>query len=262
MARLAEDNHIIILETLITKLKGIEILPSVEGERAQQICQDIEKDGQLILGQMVDRLQEFEHHWNQLFVLEEIGMVFEKNKLLTHTESGWGLPTITTPEGLRLYFQLTVRDMLVEGARIFALFLGTISRFQERWGKKWHETEFENAQKLLPLFESTLRNGEMLFFKQIHQSIPRILGTGYQNALTVDKVIYYHDRLEAIRYSAWPWYQPGTNESGMQGYMLGFSDFLKTLMEEIMYWYQRKWRLYLMGQSELVGEKLSEGKHV
>jgi len=247
MGRLADDNHIIVLQALLRNLKSEKITAHWSKEFALHLCRDIEVDTQQLLDGARERWTEYQKHWYSLLSNKELGPLFQKNSLVENRVEGWHLLGLDNPEGVKIFYHLTVRDALVEANRIYALFLGQLGRTQEKWAQRWANLDWEESSKIFPLFEATLRKGELQFYKRIHEILPQMLGEGFQTAMRSSLVSVYTSLDELLNRCAWPWISFNVSQNGLLNYIDCLISFFNHLFEEILHWYQRKWRHFTLG---------------
>lgn len=247
MARLGDDNHVIVLQALLNSIAEQKAAATWDKDAALLLCRDIEVDSQLILTGMKERWKEYAQHWHSLLSNKELGPLFQKNLVVEQQPEGWYLRNMGSPDGIKLFYQLTVRDAIVEGNRIYSLFLGQLSRFQEKWAARWDGLEWPENEKVFPLLEASLRRGELQYYKKVHEVIPNMLGEGFQNALRGSLPMVFSTLDELLQHCAWPWNQSNSSQNGLITYIDQFISFYMLWFEEILHWYQRKWRHFTLG---------------
>ncbi|MFC1584781.1 hypothetical protein ACFL5V_04470 [Fibrobacterota bacterium] len=250
LAGLMDNSHTVVLHALLEELESegggrhgqISIQPALNSLKALQLeSENLEID-------IRRRLNEFSINWSSRFAeggllpyLKSDGWVLEEDNAYRLRGKG------SKAESRKLY-QQSLQDMVTEGVRILALFLGTLSRLQEKLAGEWHrETVRGNVSKLLPLFEAALRPREMELFKDIRSTLPERFAGLFIARVNKWQTRLYSTEEDLYQNIAWPWYDCLKQDNGFEGFMLFVEEFIWELIKLITGLFQNKWRIFLRG---------------
>lgn len=253
IAGLMDHRHVVVLNVLLENLKnesrdlseagGSEIKPAKHTyEMVQAEFEKLSEDLRL-------RLDDFCLNWKNRFSRMTLFSYLESNGWIINQDGKYRLAGRgTRQESRNLYQQSSLQDMVAEGVRIVALFEGMMLRQQEKIALKWHqEAVMEDASKLLPLLESTLRTREMDLIKGIRISLPEIFSDLFTRKVSRWDTRIYQTPEALFRHIVWPWYNPERHANGFEGFTLYFVNFVWEITSVTFDLYRRKWRLFLRG---------------
>ena len=245
LTSLMEDNHIILLQALLTELEGKKIGEAKSG--SSELFKKFQHDFNNLVIDFHKRLNEFSILWVDRFNIKHFLPTLKKFDWIQYREGQYFLSgTGDLGESINFY-KFTVKDTVAEGVRILALFDGALSRLQEKYANLWHETTIENEQKLLPLFESSMRVKEMNELKLIRRKLPEIFREHFCSQIKDWGSLAFASEEELYQKIAKPWYKPWHNQNGFEGFMFFVEEFMWEFIKLKMEIFENKWRILFRG---------------
>jgi hypothetical protein len=267
-AGLLDEEHTIVLSALMDSIESsfkepvdsLETLDAVKPSHTKPASNTLKYAKQSLRNLYLDfqeRLDEFQGVWKDRLQIETVAAHLVTNEWIVPTEQGTFKlrGTGTLPEAKQLY-QQSVKDIVTEAIRIVALFEGAMARLEHKLAKEWHsESVQDNASKLLPLLEVSLRKKSLSELKEIRLSLAGHFSKHFTKQVCKwSKWEEHTEQALALRIMQF-WEGKGQGDNGFMGYANFCRRFTLDYIQRLTYWYEQKWRLFLYG---LEGESLQE----
>jgi hypothetical protein len=240
-----EPRHTLLLRTLIDRTETVHAAgaPAV-AQGVSRVIEGLRKDARL-------KYSEFRERWEARLEPRALLPFLTRNQwIVPHDEGG----VVLTGKGMRkearmLYLQ-TGHDMATDCARQWASLAGRLQAFQTSFAAEWHAAVVmpeDDATRLLPTLEATLRDAEFEAWKKMRLSLGEIAEEAFIKAVLKWETRPFADEEALVRGLLHPWVRLSATRNGWAGYMRVLSFLGERMALAMLDHYQRKWELYLRG---------------
>jgi hypothetical protein len=240
-----EPRHTLLLRTLIDRTETVHAAgaPAV-AQGVARVIEGLRKDARL-------KYSEFRERWEARLEPRALLPFLTRNQwIVAHDEGG----VVLTGKGMRkearmLYLQ-TGHDMATDCARQWASLAGRLQAFQTSFAAEWHAAVVmpdDDATRLLPTLEATLRDAEFEAWKKMRLSLGEIAEEAFIKAVLKWETRPFADEEALVRGLLHPWVRLSATRNGWAGYMRVLSFLGERMALAMLDHYQRKWELYLRG---------------
>ncbi len=244
---LLDEKHLIIMNALLEQVqKETKAEPGVLPLRAKKSLNDLRQLEYDIQRRLID----FQKAWRDRLQYSALMPFLKQGEWVLQEGNTFKLTGNGTKNESRLLYQQSVRDMVTEAARIAALAEGRINIIQNKLSSLWQtEAITDNFSRIAPLLERSVCEKELNIFRTIRTSIQ-----SRATALFISTVNHWDKRVysspqDLFNNMAWPWYKPGCNSNGFEGFMELIANFIRAFLKLQLSLYNKKWRLFFRGLS-------------
>jgi hypothetical protein len=245
LAAWMEPRHTLLLRTLIDRTTAVHAVgaPAV-AQGVARVIESLRKDARL-------KFSEFRERWDARLEPKALLPFLTRNQwIVPHEEGG----VVLTGKGMRkearmLYLQ-TAHDMATDCARQWASLAGRLQAFQTSFASEWHAVAVlkdDDASRLLPTLEATLRDAEFEAWKKMRLSLGEIAEEAFIKAVLKWETRPAADDDALVRGLLHPWVKSAPGRNGWIGFMRALSFLAERMALSMLDHYQRKWELYLRG---------------
>jgi len=245
LAAWMEPRHTLLLRTLIDRTTDVQAVgvPAV-AQGVARVIEGLRQDARL-------KYSEFRERWDARLEPKALLPFLTRNQWIVPHEDGG---VVLTGKGMRkearmLYLQ-TGHDMATDCARQWASLAGRLQAFQTSFASEWHAAAVmkdDDASRLLPTLEATLRDAEFEAWKKMRLSLGEIAEEAFIKAVLKWETRPAADEEALVRGLLHPWVKNASGRNGWAGYMRALSSVAERMALAMLDHYQRKWELYLRG---------------
>lgn len=244
LAAWMEPRHTLLLRTLLDRTEDVRAtaVPAV-AQGVSRVLEGLRRDARL-------KYAEFRERWDARLEPRALLPFLTRNQwIVSHPEGG----VVLTGKGMRkearmLYLQ-TGHDMATDCARQWASIAGRLQAFQASFAAEWHAAVIgpDDASRLLPTLEATLRDAEFEAWKSMRLSLGDVAEEAFIKAVLKWETRVFPDEESLVRGTLHPWVNSGVGRNGWTGFMRALSHLGERMTLSMLDHYQRKWELYLRG---------------
>lgn len=242
-----EPRHTLLLRTLLDRTETVHspAVPAVS-QGVARVIDGLRRDARL-------KYAEFRERWESRLEPRALLPFLNRNQwIVPHADGG----VVLTGKGMRkearmLYLQ-TGHDMATDCARQWASLAGRLQAFQASFAAEWHAAVVgpDDASRLLPTLEATLRDAEFEAWKSMRLSLGEVAEEAFIKAVLRWETRPFADEESLVRGLLHPWVRQSPSRNGFAGYMRVLSFLGERMALSMLDHYQRKWDLYLRGLPE------------
>ena len=244
LAAWMEPRHTLLLRTLLDRTDAVNApsAPAV-ATGVLRVLEGLRRDARL-------KYAEFRERWEARLEPRALLPFLTRNQwIVPHAEGG----VVLTGKGMRkearmLYLQ-TGHDMATDCARQWASIAGRLQAFQASFAAEWHAAVVgpDDASRLLPTLEATLREAEFEAWKTMRLSLGDVAEEAFIKAVLKWETRPFPDEEALVRGTLHPWVRSSPSRNGWTGFMRALAHLGERLTLSMLDHYQRKWELYLRG---------------
>lgn len=261
LARLAgwmEPRHTLLLRTLVDRADAARApaAPAI-ARGVHRVLDDLARDTKL-------KYAEFRERWelrltpqsllpflnrNQ-WIVPHAGEVAEGGESAGSAESGVVLAGKGGRQEARMLYLQTGHDMATDCARQWASIGGRLQAFEASFAAEWHAAAVrvdDDATRLLPALEATLRDAEFEAWKKMRLSLGELAEEAFIQAAQRWETRVFPGPEALVRGTLVPWVRHSPSANGWSGFMRALSHVAEAMTLAMLEHYGRKWDLYLRG---------------
>jgi hypothetical protein len=240
-----EPRHTLLLRTLIDRTQTVHAVPvPAVAQGVTRVIDGLRKDAKL-------KFSEFRERWESRLEPRALLPFLHRNQWIVPHEHGG---VVLTGKGMRkearmLYLQ-TAHDMATDCARQWASLAGRLQAFQASFAAEWHAAavlQDDDASRLLPTLEATLREAEFEAWKKMRLSLGEVAEEAFIRAVLKWETRPEENEEVLVRALLHPWVAHSPSRNGWSGFMRVLSFLGERMALAMLDHYQRKWELYLRG---------------
>lgn len=255
LARLAgwmEPRHTLLLRTLVDRTDTARSsgAPAV-ARGVHRVLYDLARDTRL-------KYAEFRERWELRLAPQSLLPFLTRNQWIAPhaaegAEEGAGGVVLAGKGGrqeARMLYLQTGHDMATDCARQWASIGGRLQAFEASFAAEWHAAVVradDDATRLLPALEATLRDSELDAWKKMRLSLGELAEEAFIQAAMRWETRVFPDAEALIRGTLAPWVRYSPSRNGWSGFMRALSQVAESMTHAMLAHYGRKWDLYLRG---------------
>jgi hypothetical protein len=256
LARLSgwmEPRHTLLLRTLLDRTDAVrgEPAPAV-GRGVHRVLDDLARDTKL-------KYAEFRERWEARLAPAALLPFLNRNQWIVSNGGGEedgeekGGVVLAGKGGrqeARMLYLQTGHDMATDCARQWASIGGRLQVFEASFAAEWHALAVkadDDATRLLPALEATLRGAEFEAWKKMRLSLGELAEEAFIQATLRWESRPFPDQEALVRGMLGPWVRHAPGGNGWSGFMRALSHAAEAMTLAMLEHYGRKWDLYLRG---------------
>jgi hypothetical protein len=210
--------------------------------------------GRVIAGLRRDarlKYAEFRERWDARLDPKAILPFLNRNQwIVPHPDGGVTLTGKGGRKEARMLYLQTGHDMATDCARQWASIGGRLQVFEASFAAEWHAIVVQaddDATRLLPALEATLRGAEFDAWKKLRLSLGELAEEAFIQAALRWETRAFPDPETLVRGMLGPWVRHSPSDNGWSGFMRALSHTAEAMTYAMLDHYGRKWDLYLRG---------------
>ena len=263
LARLSgwmEPRHTLLLRTLLdrTATAGtVKAVPAPAIARGvHRVLDDLARDTKL-------KYAEFRERWESRLAPAALLPFLNRNQwIVPYAHQGEGgergearaegfvLAGKSGRQEARMLYLQTGHDMATDCARQWASIGGRLQAFEASFAAEWHAAVVDapdDATRLLPTLEATLRGAEFDAWKKLRLSLGELAEEAFIQAAARWETRVFPDPESLVLGTLAPWVRHSPSGNGWSGLMRALSQVAEAMTMAMLEHYGRKWDLYLRG---------------
>jgi hypothetical protein len=263
LARLSgwmEPRHTLLLRTLLDRTDAVRDAPAQAVARGvHRVLDDLARDTKLKYAELRER-------WEIRLTPQALLPFLNRNQWIVPFEGGdeaksGGQSGSVVLAGVvlagkggrqeaRMLYLQTGHDMATDCARQWASIGGRLQVFEASFAAEWHAIVVQaddDATRLLPALEATLRGAEFDAWKKLRLSLGELAEEAFIQAALRWETRAFPDPETLVRGMLGPWVRHSPSDNGWSGFMRALSHTAEAMTHAMLDHYGRKWDLYLRG---------------
>jgi hypothetical protein len=251
LARLSgwmEPRHTLLLRTLLDRTDAARGVPAPAVARGvHRVLDDLARDARL-------KYAEFRERWEARLAPAALLPFLNRNQWIVPREDGGvALAGKGGRQEARMLYLQTGHDMATDCARQWASIGGRLQAFEASFAGEWHAIAVradDDATRLLPALEATLRGAEFDAWKKMRLSLGELAEEAFIQAALRWETRVFADPEALVLGTLAPWVRHSPAGNGWSGLMRSLSEVAEAMTLAMLGHYGRKWDLYLRGLGE------------
>ncbi len=243
-----DTSYSVALRELMESLKNIQLRNSSSLSEASRTLEFSRRQFSELEKEQEPRFLEFKSKWRERLSRPVLEPFLERNRWYFETGGGFAMVGKGARRESKLLYLQSLHDMVVDAEKMMSATSGKIHRLQEQIVTRWHDESIRNeSSKLLPALEASIRTLEFDVFKKIRLKTAELAQELFITKVTKWEKRIYPSKDALYRAAAWPWYLPGVNESGFEGFLNFSADYAEAFCYQITEYFETKWEIFLRG---------------
>jgi hypothetical protein len=259
LARLSgwmEPRHTLLLRTLLDRTEVVRTGPAPAIARGvHRVLDELARDTKL-------KYAEFRERWESRLAPAALLPFLNRNQWIVPysggeegeaNAGGYVLSGKSGRQEARMLYLQTGHDMATDCARQWASIGGRLQAFEASFASEWHAAVVngpDDATRLLPALEATLRGAEFDAWKKLRLSLGELAEEAFIQASLRWETRVFPDHEALVLGTLAPWVRYSPSGNGWSGLMRCLSHVAEAMTLAMLEHYGRKWDLYLRGLGE------------